>query len=520
MKFGDSAIVMDSVVYSRLGKNLIEGGRYVFGENYNMGVFFPPGYPAFIGVLNLIFNDPLFSARIVSFVSSTATIFLAFLVGKELYNKEAGLFAAIVYALYPVILILSVDAYADALFFCFLFLSLYIFILSIRKNTFLIHSLLAVAIAVTFLIRPEAIFIMLFPVLQMFGVFNGRISFNGKYFFKVLLLVFVFVMLVSPYILFLKDYTGKLTLSGKGNISIILGQISGDKGYHDALIAPDNLYDRVAFELTEDGTGLRGWNRNENLSLKDYVLNDPAAFLSKYAKNILQELKVLLKLLLPILIPLCFSFFTKELFKERVRLIFIVYPLILFFVYPMFIIIEKQTLILVVFVIFIAGAGYSDSQLRIKELINYFKIKDNKALRFLERNIKYIIIAVLIISSLVYLRYSSFENTSKPEEHEKAGYFLMETARPAYEEVNIMGRKPYVSFYSDSRFTMLPYAPVEDVLDFAKLHKVDYIVIDARSLSEWDYYNELTDMHEQYSDVALVYKDDSEYPIRLFKINY
>ena len=41
IKFDDPSIVMDTVAFSRLGKNLIETGRYVFGENYNMGVFFP-----------------------------------------------------------------------------------------------------------------------------------------------------------------------------------------------------------------------------------------------------------------------------------------------------------------------------------------------------------------------------------------------------------------------------------------------------------------------------------------------
>ena len=53
IKFDDPAMVMDTVAFSRLGKNLLEYGRYVFGENYNMGVFFPPGYPIFIGIFNL-----------------------------------------------------------------------------------------------------------------------------------------------------------------------------------------------------------------------------------------------------------------------------------------------------------------------------------------------------------------------------------------------------------------------------------------------------------------------------------
>ncbi len=389
-----------------------------------------------------------------------------------------------------------------------------------KKDKVLIHTLFGASMAVSFLIRPEAVFMLAIPILQMFGVFNNRIGFNSKYFYKVVLIFFIFLLIISPYMLFLKDYTGKFTLSGKGNISIILGQISGDKGYHDALVVPENPYDRAAFTLNEDKTQLNGWNREKNLSFKEYILKDPITFFKKYARNILRELIVLFKLLLPILIPLMFSFFNRELFRNKIRWIFIAYPLILFLIYPMFMIIEKQTLILVFFIIFIASAGYSDSQARIKELADYFKIKDNIVLRLLERNIKYMIIAILILSSLIYLKYSSFENTSKPIEHEKAGYYLKETVNPGYEELNIMGRKPYVSFYSDARFTMLPYAPSADVLYFAKLYKVDYIVVDDRSLSKWDFYNELKDMHNQFADVDLTYEDNSEYPIRLFKINY
>ena len=81
LKFEDPAMVMDTVAFSRLGKNLIEFGRYAFGENYNMGVFFPPGYPVCIGTLNLFFNDLFFSAKIVSF-AARALLLATFLISQ------------------------------------------------------------------------------------------------------------------------------------------------------------------------------------------------------------------------------------------------------------------------------------------------------------------------------------------------------------------------------------------------------------------------------------------------------
>lgn len=513
-------MVMDTVAFSRLGKNLIEHGTYIFGENYNMGIFFPPGYPALIGLTNLFINDLFFSAKLVSFIASCITILFSYQIGKELYNIEAGLFAALVYALYPVILIISVEAYADALFFCLLLISIYIFIGSLKKDSIFIHILFGISVAAAFLTRPEGLFILALPGLQLFGIFNGKISLNKKYIHKFLLACLVFVLLISPYMMLLKNYTGKFTLSGKSNVSLILGELSGEREYHDVVNAPDNLYDRAAFSLNEDKTRLIGWGRGINFSLKDYFLKDPVNLLSRYQKNVLREIKTLTKLLIPIALPLFFAFFNRKLFSNRKRLIFIIFPVVFFLMYPFFIVIEKQTLGIVVFLIFFSSGGFSNSQAVISDIIDYYGISKNRVLRILENNIKYIIIFILILSSLSYLKYSSFENTLKPMEHEKAGYFLKETVAPGYEELNIMGRKPYVSFYSDSRFTMLPYAPSTDVLYFAKLYKVDYIVVDDRSLSKWDFYNELTDMHKRFVDVDLIYEDNSEYPIRLFKINY
>ncbi len=75
-----------------------------------------------------------------------------------------------------------------------------------------------------------------------------------------------------------------------------------------------------------------------------------------------------------------------------------------------------------------------------------------------------------------------------------------------------------MNFYSDARFTMLPYAGSADVLNFAKLYNVDYIVIDERLLGKWDSYDELMEMHKYSSDVELVFEDHSGKIIRLFKV--
>lgn len=519
IKFEDPAMVMDTVAFSRLGKNFIEYGMYVFGENYNMGIFFPPGYPVFIGTMNLFFNDLFFSAKLVSFIASCFSIMLAYFIGKELYNKEAGLFAALVYALYPVILIISVDAYADALFICFLLLSIYIFIVSRKKNEIYLSVLFGLSLSAAFLTRPEGMFLLLLPGLQLLGLFDRKERFNRKHLISMGLIVLIFTLCISPYMIFIKNNTGKFSMSGKANVSIILGELSGDRKYHDVVNAPDNLYDRAAFTLNEDKTELRGWNKKANLSLKEYILKDPVSTVKKYLKNVMRQISTLMKLLIPILLPLIFSFFNKELFNNRLRLIFLMYPCLFFLMYPFFIVIEKQTLSIVLFLILFSSGGFVNSEQVVSGIVDYYGISRNSLVLLFEKGIKYMIVVLLVLSSLFYLKYSSFDKTPHPVEHMRAGIYLKENVSSVYEKLNVMARKPYVNYYSDSRFTMMPYANITDVINFAKRYDVDYIVVDERALSRWDFYDELLELQKYSDQVELFYEDNSEALIRLFKIN-
>jgi 4-amino-4-deoxy-L-arabinose transferase-like glycosyltransferase len=522
IKFDDPDLVMDTVAYSRLGKNLIEYGRYAFGENYNMGIFFPPGYPILIGITNLFLKDLFFSAKLVSFILSCLLIVLTYLITRNLYNKESGLFSAFLFAVYPTIIIVSVQGYSDIPFFFFTLLSIYIFQISLRKNNLLLHALTGVSFGISYLMRPEGLFLLILPMAQIFNVFGDRIYFNRKYLIKTFIISFLFLIVISPYMLFVKSYTGKFSLSGKGNISILLGKLSGDYNYHKIVNAPDNLYDKAAFTLTDDKTELRGWNKKRNLSLKEYFLSDPVDLLRRYQKNVLQEIQVLIKLMIPIILPFFFTFFYSDLFMKKERLIYLFFPFIFFLMYPVFVIIEKQTLLIVVFLLIFSSGGFSNSRDVISNLSRYYGFYGNKISLLLEKGIKPLIIFILVLGSLSYLKYSRFQHFdpahAKPEEHRRAGLYLKETLSPQYEELNIMARKPYVSFYSDSRFTMLPYADVEDVIYFAKLYDVDFIVIDERSLSAWDYYDRLLEMDKFSDDIELFYEDNSERLIKLFKV--
>ena len=507
----ETFIGTDSVNYTRLGKNLIENGSYAFAEDYNMGFFMPPGLPIFVGLLNLLVNDLFLSGKLISLFSSVITIFLFYLIGKELYNKEAGLFAAFAYATYPNPLFLtwSVLVQTETLFFCFFFLSVYLFILTIRRNSFFIYALLGVSTAISYLIRPEGVLLLLLPFLHLFS--SNPLK-NKGLLLKISFVFLIFILISSPYLLFLKNSLGKFTISGKVAQTVLQAELYD---FND----PESIYyNEKLYSLNEEKTHLNLFDTDNQPSLVTYIAKDPADFIKKYKKNILEEVKLLIKLLIPIMLPLFFALFSKDLFKNKIKVILILLPIPFLLLYPLFFITERLMFPVLLMLILFASVGFVNSTSVLPKLLDFYEINKGWVISFINKKIKYIIIIMFLMSSLLY--FISFWERTIPVEHIKAGYFLKNNVSSEYEKINVMSRIPWVSFYSDARYTRLPYANYVDVINFAKLYSVDYIVIDERRVGRWDIYNELIQMDKYSDDVELVYEDNSEKLIKLFKVRY
>ncbi len=502
----------DAVSLTRLGKNLVENGRYAFGENYNWGIFFPPGYPLLVGIINLFINNLFVSGKLISLFSSIITMPLFYLIGKELYNKESGLFAAFVYTIHPSILETSVLVTTEALFFCLLFLSVYLFMISIRKSNLFIYALLGISIGMAYLTRPEGLFLLLLPFLSVVGCSPLK---NKKHLLRVCITFVIFILIVLPNILFLKSETGKFQLSGKSSYLAVLLEAGED------VAKSDIKYDKTVYSLTEDKTRIRGLNVSKEASIVGFIIKEPLEFLKGYVRNSKEAIGILLKLLTLIILPLFLSFFYKDLFKKKNNWALLLFSFLFFAIYPSFFILLRHTFPTVLFLVLFSSIGFVHSSSVISDLRDFYKIKKGKIASFLEKNIKYIIIILCILGSVrVTFITDIFSKREVPVEHIKAAYFLKNSVSSEYEKLNIMHRVPWVSFYSDSRFTMLPYAHYTDVINFAKLYNVDYIVVDERVLNEWDSYDELINMEKYSDDVELIYEDNSEKLIKLFKVRY
>jgi 4-amino-4-deoxy-L-arabinose transferase-like glycosyltransferase len=90
--------VLDESYYVELGK-VIAGGKWL-GED---GIFFmDPLYGYFLGGLFFLFGDNLTTVRLVQVGLDSLNILLIYGIGARIHSKQAGVLAALVYALYPV----------------------------------------------------------------------------------------------------------------------------------------------------------------------------------------------------------------------------------------------------------------------------------------------------------------------------------------------------------------------------------------------------------------------------------
>jgi hypothetical protein len=508
----------DVVHYSHLGKNLIESGNYSYGENFNMGVFMPPGYPIFVGLMQLFIHDLSSATKLVSLIFSVITIFLFFLIGKEIYNKDAGLFAAFAYAVHPLILDLSIFGLPDALYLCLQFLSIYVFIVSIRKDHLFMYVGLGMLFALTYLTKPDGLLLLLLPFLHLFGFWGDKHNINKRQLLKIFLMISIFILCISPYLIFLKSNTGQFSVTGKVQVNLMIAEEGGGVEFHQLVGVSGGPYERVAYALNDSKDQVKGFDSKVQFSLVNYVLRNPFFHLSRYIRNILHEVKVLFKLLAPILLTLFFTFFYKDLFKIKTRLIFLLLPVLFSAIYPFFYVIERHMSVIVSHTILFSSVGFTISDKALLSLFDFYEVRKNKITSLLGKYIKYIILAIMVLSSILYIAFSEHGKREIPTEHIKAGYFLKDTVSSEYEKLNVMALRPFVSFYSDSRFTMLPYANSRDVIDFAKSYNADYIVIEERFMNGWEVFDELIEMDKYSDEVELAYKDNTDKLIKLFRI--
>lgn len=115
-----------------------------FVSSYPIGDFHPPGWFAILWVTTHIFGSSEISARFPSLLLSVATVYLIYLIGKQLFNKRVGLISALLLSISPLHIYYSQEARMYALAAFAVSLSTYFLIKlasDIRLKNFLTYGI-------------------------------------------------------------------------------------------------------------------------------------------------------------------------------------------------------------------------------------------------------------------------------------------------------------------------------------------------------------------------------------------
>ncbi|MFC2163001.1 ArnT family glycosyltransferase [Candidatus Altiarchaeota archaeon] len=484
-------IEIDTIHYAMLGKNLLYFYSYSYGRDHNSGIIFPPGYPLAIGLTDLLLDDLMNSALAVSLISGLASIPLFYLIGKELFGREAGLYSAFGMAVYPFIARLSVRGLSESLFLFTFFLAVYAFIRSFKGSSRVYGGLFGLLAGYSYLVRTEGLFLLALPA--FFGLAR---SLPVK---TTTVMVAGFILVSTPYIFFLWDSTGHFMISGKGLINVMIA---------DSLVGGDS--ERIWGQLNPDKTRLNIYDMNAKASLIEHILEDPGKFVRVYFLNLSTELVYLFLLSMPLLPGLYLAFLTPGGSRDTLAILLLA-PLMLTFTFPAFIIHIRYVSIMVLSLLILSSKGYQGSRDGAKKLFN---ISGNDPTVLLERYAKHFLVFLLLASMASDLTGS---DSYVPAEHVRAGLF-MKGLSEGYGSLNIMSRKAYVNFYSGSEVTNLPYAEAQDVLDYARRYGADYMVVDERYMGSWTTYESLTRLHESSDQIEIVYREKTRPEILIYRL--
>lgn len=498
-------ITHDGAEYAVLGKNLIAGNGYMSIQG-QINLFFSPLYPLFIGIFSLVFKNLELSARLVSLLFGSLLIIPVYFFSRKIYSQKVAVISSLLVAFYWVLIRYSTATLTESTYTFLLVCSAFVGYKALIKQTKVLYLVSGVLLGLSYLTRPDAIgyvFILMVLTLIYFERDNKQRYEWKKALVCCLILFLSFLAILSPYIVFFHEQTGKWTLGNRDIINTIYGENTSD-----AL-----SFEKNVFSLTEDGKEIKIL-MTQNSSLLDYVISNPAGIASRYIRNSEEQyISYITSIFPPLLIMLAgIGLFRKNWTRERLKkelfiAVIIAYPLL---IYPLFHIDSRYISPILPFAIVWAANGINELQTWLDEN------SGNKQGRLKQQFPLNNIILIIVILSLLPMMITIY-HTNYPVEHKEAGLWMKDNASP---ESLILSRDPWVSFYSERIWLPLPYANYSQMLTYARYHNATHLIIDKRIGELRPELAFLMDKNEaNKNDLQLIY-ENNRHNILVYKVLY
>lgn len=181
----------DSRDYDEMARQLVDHGTY------GLQTLRAPGYPTFIAGVYLVFGKSLFALRFVECLIGTLCVALEGLIGTRLFGRAAGLIAATLAALHPVLAFLPSTEYTENVMVLVILLSLAAAFEGLRRGGLWRWACSGALLGIAILIRPNII--SLAPGLAL-GFTCALLRARRAWMLPMLITAFAMILAVAPWV--------------------------------------------------------------------------------------------------------------------------------------------------------------------------------------------------------------------------------------------------------------------------------------------------------------------------------
>ncbi len=460
-------ITTDGVYYSLMGQKLVQEGWLS-----SLSVYWSPGLPTIIGLFNLIFHDLEFAGRAVAILFGGLIVFPTYLLARNFYNSWVAFFSVGLAVFHPFLIFFSINVFVESPY-AFVFLTvILLFWGAMQTGRLGYFAASAVGCAVLFLLRPEALGYMAVFVFLSFmqSILQGEKFL--KSFIKIITILILFFLVISPYLLFLKDQMGYWSLTGRRGSANVHStgesKYSGREKWYG--INPETGESLATILYV--GEKIKGKKEGKKISKTGKAKINIFAVFKNTIKRLQLEHIEFLPEMIPILMFLLISigFFDQNWDKKRLQresyLVGIVgisclgYALI--HVIPRYLV-----PLLPIFIIWTAKGTMRISQW----------LKEVAKQRAPSRRFTVLIVCILLFMTFLpkYMRTIKGDFYNQEIVYKTMGKWIENNLG---EGLTIMSLKPMTAFYADGKHVYIPWADYDEFLNYVKRKKIDVLVVD------------------------------------------
>lgn len=202
----------DGVRYAALARNLAAGN---FAEG--LSTYWPPLYPALVAAASLAIADVEFAGRFVSVVAGGLLVLPVYRLARDSYGREVARLAAALAALHPLLVYYSTVMLTEAVYTLLFACGVAAGWAALTRTSARKFLLTGVVFGACYLLKPESAgFVLLLAAsafaARLFGAHAASVKNSLR---GVSAMLAGFLLLALPYLVYLRRETGAWTLSGK-----------------------------------------------------------------------------------------------------------------------------------------------------------------------------------------------------------------------------------------------------------------------------------------------------------------